>query len=92
MELRWWEILIHVFNLVILIVVLKMLVYKPIVKMIDDRRKKIHAIEDENYRLEEVVEELEHEKEELEHEVEELEQTVEELEHAVEELEHRSGE
>ena len=90
--IRWWEILIHLFNLVILIMFLKILVYKPVLKIIEQRRRQIHEIEDENFRLEETVEELEHEKEELEHEVEELEHEKEELEHAVEELEHAAGE
>ena len=83
---NWWEILIHVFNLIILIVFLKILVYKPVLSMIEGRQRKMAEIINENTLLEDEVHELAQEKEELEQEVVVLEHEVEELEQEVEEL------
>lgn len=50
--LGWWEILFHTVNLIILIVALRFLLYKPIKRMTDKHKEKLNEVFEENKRLE----------------------------------------
>lgn len=50
--LGWWEILFHTVNLLILIVALRFLLYKPIKNIIANHKKKLDDVFEENKKLE----------------------------------------
>ncbi|MDE6397805.1 MAG: F0F1 ATP synthase subunit B [Clostridiales bacterium] len=60
-----WEILFHAVNLILLVVALYFLLYKPVKKIIAGHRKKLNEIYEENKRMQEEKETLENEFEEM---------------------------
>lgn len=60
-----WEILFHAINLVLLIVALYFLLYKPVKKIIAGHRKKLDDIYQENKRIQEESETLKNEIDDL---------------------------
>ena len=50
--LGWWEILFHTVNLLVLIIALRFLLYKPIKKLIANHKKKMDDVFEENKKLE----------------------------------------
>ena len=69
--LGWFEILFHVVNLVILVVALYFLLYKPIKQLIANHRAKLAAVVEENARLNEEANESKHRYEQMLAEVKE---------------------
>jgi F-type H+-transporting ATPase subunit b len=65
LAIRWWEILLHVVNLIILILFLKMLVYKPVMKAIRERQEKLSQMEQDNKQFAKEAEEMNAKKEEI---------------------------
>lgn len=60
-----WEILFHAVNLILLVVALYFLLYKPVKKIIAGHRKKLNDLYEENRRMQEEKEALEDEFEEM---------------------------
>ncbi|MCI8613438.1 MAG: F0F1 ATP synthase subunit B [Clostridia bacterium] len=51
--LGWWEILFHTVNLLILIIALRFLLFKPVKRMIENHKKKLADVVEKNKELEE---------------------------------------
>ena len=60
-----WEILFHAVNLILLVVALYFLLYKPVKNIIAGHRKKLNDLYEENRRMQEEKEALEDEFEEM---------------------------
>lgn len=54
--LGWWEILFHTVNLIILIVAIRFLLYKPVKRLIANHKKKLDDVFEENKKLEKEAE------------------------------------
>lgn len=63
--LGWWEILFHTVNLIILVVALWFLLFKPIKKMIRNHKEKLDDVFQKNKKLEEETAKIKNEYSEL---------------------------
>ena len=63
LEIKFLEILIHVFNLIVLILFLKVLVWNPVLKAIKSRQENLSRIDNENESLNAEVTKMQEQKE-----------------------------
>ena len=65
LEIKFLEILIHVFNLIVLILFLKILVWNPVMKVIKSRQENLARIDNENKSLNAEVAKMQEQKDEI---------------------------